>query len=64
MATNEIADGWSDFVKERVEQFEAVSVRENTGLKILESVGIKDICVVLDPVFCYKRRVVFVGFQG
>lgn len=56
LATNEIADGWSDFVKERVEQFEAVSVRENTGLKILESVGIKDICVVLDPVFLLQKE--------
>lgn len=56
LATNVIADGWSDFVKERVERFDAVSVREHTGAKILESLGIKDICVVLDPVFLLSKE--------
>ena len=55
LATNAIAEGWSGFVKTKVEQLDAVSVRERTGAEILSGLGIENISVVLDPVFLLSK---------
>lgn len=49
-ATSNLSENWKPFVKYHLSHFSAVSVREKTGLKILESLGIKGVEVV-DPVF-------------
>lgn len=51
LATSQIADGWSDFVKEKVSKLDSVSVREATGVKQLSDLGISNVTQVLDPVF-------------
>lgn len=56
LATNEIAEGWSSFVKEKVENLDAVSVREKTGAALLMSLGINNVDVVLDPVFLLDKE--------
>ena len=56
LATNEIAKGWSDFVKEKVGHLDAVSVRERTGAEILNGLGIENVSVVLDPVFLLSKE--------
>lgn len=40
-----------DFVKEKVSRIDFISVRESSGNKILEDLGIKHVTQVLDPVF-------------
>ena len=39
-----------------IESIDYVSVREKSALKILDDLGIKDACVVLDPVFLLSRE--------
>ena len=55
LATLSIKKGYVDFVKTELQNFDAISVRESTGATILDSLGIKDIEVVLDPVFLIKQ---------
>ncbi|MGD8779512.1 MAG: polysaccharide pyruvyl transferase family protein [Ignavibacteria bacterium] len=49
--TKEIADGYVPFVSSMLKKMDRISVREISGLKVLESIGIKGGVHVLDPVF-------------
>lgn len=53
-ATSELADGSAIFVKEHLNNFDAISVRESSGLKILNTLGYKGVEVV-DPVFLINK---------
>ena len=53
--TSKIAEGREDFVRENLKRFDAISVREATGLSILESLGISGVQVV-DPVFLLDKE--------
>lgn len=50
-ATDNIEPGYESFVKKNLEKFNLISVREKTGLRILEKLGFIDAEQVLDPVF-------------
>lgn len=50
-ATDSIDDEIKGFVKRNVQNIHHISVRETSGLKILEDLGIQDVVQVLDPVF-------------
>ena len=56
LATNSIMEGYEDFVKRNLMNFNAISVRENTGKNILSQLGITDVEVVLDPVFLLDKE--------
>ncbi len=49
-ATDEIAAAYKDFVKEQLKNFDAISVREESGLKILSDWHFNG-CLAVDPVF-------------
>ncbi len=53
---SKLPDEYKDFVRVNLEKFNAISVRENSGIKILESIGINDGIVVLDPVFLLEKK--------
>ena len=53
--TSKIAEGREDFIRENLKRFDAISVREATGLSILESLGINGVQVV-DPVFLLSKE--------
>jgi len=55
LATDEIAPGWSNFVKEKLYYFNAISVREYSSLRILTDIGVKNVTHVLDPVFLLSK---------
>ncbi|TXE11660.1 polysaccharide pyruvyl transferase family protein [Seonamhaeicola algicola] len=50
-AIDQLEDSIKPFVKEKVSRLNAISVRESSGLKILEELNIKSAKQVLDPVF-------------
>lgn len=54
-AISRINDEWKPFVKQQLSHFAHISVREKTGLKILEDLGFKDARQVMDPVFLLDR---------
>lgn len=54
-AVNSINDEWKPFVKKELSQFDHISVREKTGLNILEDLGIHNGLQVLDPVFLLDK---------
>ncbi len=54
-AIEEIEDSLKDFVKEKVEKIDAVSVREISGQRILNNLGISNVEQVLDPVFLLSQ---------
>ncbi len=54
-ATSQLAAGSEDFVKQKLSRFDAISVRETSGKKILETLGYKGV-VVVDPVFLLPRE--------
>lgn len=43
-------------IKEQLEKFSSISVREKTGLAILDDLGIKNAIQVLDPVFLLDKK--------
>lgn len=51
-----IAVECEDFVRNEVGKLDAVSVRENSGAKILADLGIKEVEVVCDPVFLLSQN--------
>ena len=51
LATSSIKDGYESFVKDELNKFNAISVREFTGAQVLNQLGLENISVVLDPVF-------------
>lgn len=55
LATSTIKEEYKVFVKEKLARFNAISVRENTGAKLLADLGIDNISVVLDPVFLLDK---------
>ncbi len=50
-AIDHIEDNLKDFVKEKVQRINCISVRETSGVTILNSLGINSAVQVLDPVF-------------
>ena len=50
-ATDRIEKNLEVFVKQKIQKIDFVSVREISGLKILENLEIKNVVQVLDPVF-------------
>ena len=54
-AISRINEKWKPFVKQQLSHFAHISVREKTGLKILEDLGFKDARQVMDPVFLLDR---------
>lgn len=55
LATSTIKEEYKVFIKEKLARFNAISVRENTGAKLLADLGIDNISVVLDPVFLLDK---------
>lgn len=55
-AVSSIKDEWKPFVKQELSHFNHISVREKTGLNILENLGIHDGVQVLDPVFLLDKE--------
>lgn len=56
LSTSKIADGWESFVKEKVANLDCISVREKSGVQLLEALGVHNIHLVLDPVFLLKKE--------
>lgn len=56
LATSSIKPGCEIFVKAQLQKFNAISVREHTGAKLLENLGINNVSVVLDPVFLLEKE--------
>lgn len=54
-ATESIYDGYENFVKEKITNIDYVSVRESSGIEILNQLGIQGCTRVLDPVFLLDR---------
>lgn len=54
-ATEELEEKNKSFVKRMVEGIDKVSVRETSGISILEDLGVKDVVQVLDPVFLLDK---------
>lgn len=55
LATSTIKEEYKVFIKEKLARFNAISVREKTGAKLLADIGIDNISVVLDPVFLLDK---------
>ncbi len=55
-AIDEIENSLKKFVKEKVSRINFVSVRENSGVKILNNLGLKNTKQVLDPVFLLQEK--------
>ena len=56
LGRDEITNGELLEVKQRILDFDTVSVREISGKEQLESVGLKNVCHVLDPVFLLDKQ--------
>ena len=54
-AIDEIVESVQPLVKENVARMQAVSVRETSGLRILQDLGIEKAIQVLDPVFLLEK---------
>jgi hypothetical protein len=54
-ATNSLEEGSKNFVQTKLNNFNSISVREASGLKILDSIGFNGVQVV-DPVFLIHRE--------
>ncbi len=52
---SEIKKGWEDFVAEKLRIFNAISVREKSGVSILEHLGLHG-SLVVDPVFLLDKQ--------
>lgn len=50
-----LPEEYREFVHDEVIKFNAISVREQSGLEILNSLGIKNAVQVVDPVFLLKK---------
>ncbi|WP_051556410.1 polysaccharide pyruvyl transferase family protein [Alkalihalobacterium bogoriense] len=55
-ATDDIRNEYKPIVKERVNNLDYISVRESSGVKLLEKMGIKDVVNVVDPAFLLNRN--------
>lgn len=54
-AVSEVEFAFKNFVKEKVSRLDYISVREKTGVSILENLGITNVNHVIDPVFLLNR---------
>lgn len=54
-SVSQIAPELIDFVKNQIKKLDFVSVREDTGLRILADLGIKGGTVVVDPVYLLRK---------
>jgi len=55
-ATENINNDIKNFVEEKVKAIDCISVRESSGLKILENLGIENVTHVTDPVFLLSKE--------
>lgn len=55
-ATEDIALEWKDQVCEWIRQLDFVSVREKSGINIIQELGVRDVYQVLDPVFLISSQ--------
>lgn len=55
-ATEDILEEWKPQVKQLLAEMNKISVREKSGLKIVEELGIPNAVQVLDPVFLLDRN--------
>jgi len=53
---NDVSVSELKIMKEFLKDFSHISVREESAKQLLESVGIKDVVVVLDPIFLLKKQ--------
>lgn len=54
-ATTDIPDEYRQSTKERIDSLNKISVRESSGIKVLESLGINRAIQVVDPVFLLDK---------
>lgn len=54
-AVSDIENEWKETIKERLEKLHFISVREKSGVKIIENLGIDRSIQVSDPVFLLSR---------
>lgn len=55
-ATPEIAPEYFEFVSKELKNFDAVSIREKSSLKLLKSLGVHSGVAVCDPVFLIRKE--------
>lgn len=55
-ATNKIAEGYEECVTQWLKRLDYIGIRENSGVKLAESLGIEKAVHVLDPVFLLERK--------
>jgi hypothetical protein len=55
-ATEHIHDGYEDFIYQNTERLDHISVRESSGINILNDIGITKVSRVLDPVFLIDKQ--------
>lgn len=55
-ATDRIFNNAESFVKEKLTNFDAIAVRESSGLDLLKSLGYDDSTVTIDPVFLLQKE--------
>lgn len=55
-AVSDIQDEWKSIIKERLEKLDFIAVREKSGVKIIENLGIDRSIQVSDPVFLLSRH--------
>ena len=55
-ATPDVVDEWKDQVKKWLTDLDYISVREKTGVKIIENLGICTAVQVMDPVFLLSKE--------
>ena len=56
IAMNEIPEEQKERFKRNLQDFDHISVREQTGINLLQQIGIKNVEKVLDPVYLLERE--------
>ena len=54
-ATDDVAEGWKEKVGLWIRNLDYVSVREKSGVEIVQRLGRSDVCQVVDPVFLLSK---------
>lgn len=54
--TSKINDDFKNFTKDKISALDCISVRESSGVEILNKLGISDVAHVLDPVFLLTKH--------
>lgn len=55
-ATENVDDAWKPQVRQWLEKFDAIGVRESSGVRIINDLGVSGAVHVCDPVFLLPRR--------